>query len=108
MISINEALLLIEKNVTPSRIYTKKLEEAGGFYLAQNIYSPIDMPLYRQSAMDGYAVKFKDIEQELFLKCTKIIAAGNTDKIELENKTKTNLCRMAVLKTHRTPACQRR
>ncbi|MBP6456319.1 MAG: molybdopterin molybdotransferase MoeA [Chitinophagaceae bacterium] len=86
MISINEALLLIEKNVTPSRIGTKKLEEAGGFYLAQNIYSPIDMPLYRQSAMDGYAVKFKDIEEELFLKCTKIIAAGNTNKIELENK----------------------
>ena len=86
MISINEAILLIEKNVIPSQICTKKLEEAGGFYLAQNIYSPIDMPLYRQSAMDGYAVKFKDIEEELFLKCTKIIAAGNTNKIELENK----------------------
>ncbi len=86
MISINEALILIEKNTIPSLVFKKKLNEAGGFYLAENIFSPIDMPNFRQSAMDGYAVKFKDVEDEEFLVCNKEIAAGNTKQFVLENK----------------------
>jgi molybdopterin molybdotransferase len=57
MISIDQALSLVQKHTFPThRITTKSLSEAMGYVLAENIVSPISMPPFRQSAMDGYAL----------------------------------------------------
>jgi molybdopterin molybdotransferase len=32
-----------------------QVHKALGYILAETVYSPIDMPPFRQSAMDGYA-----------------------------------------------------
>lgn len=58
MISVQEAKTLIKQNAAEGKIETKLLDEATGFVLAENVYSPIDTPPFNQSAMDGYAFAF--------------------------------------------------
>ena len=58
MITVEEAIKIVEYNSTPSKIRKKvSLANAIGFVLAEDVVSPIDMPPFRQSAMDGYAVR---------------------------------------------------
>ncbi|MFV8335208.1 hypothetical protein ACNQF7_03875 [Flavobacterium sp. RSP29] len=40
-----------------------KVAESLGFILAETIYSPMDMPHFRQSAMDGYAFAHGKLQQ---------------------------------------------
>jgi molybdopterin molybdotransferase len=40
-----------------------KVAKSLGFILAEAIYSPMDMPPFRQSAMDGYAFAFSELQQ---------------------------------------------
>jgi molybdopterin molybdotransferase len=57
MISILEALTSVKLNAQPLLKGTfKQVEKAGGYVLFEDIYSPINMPPFRQSAMDGYAL----------------------------------------------------
>ena len=58
MISVQEAQSLITKHIRSGPTVSRHLKSASGYVLAENILSPIDMPPYRQSAMDGYAVCF--------------------------------------------------
>lgn len=61
MISIKEAITSIKLNVDPLlKKTTKSVEKAGGYVLFEDIYSPINMPPFRQSAMDGYALNLHD------------------------------------------------
>ena len=58
MISIEKALDAVIRNT--SQIITSEVklpvEEAGSAVLSQDVFSPINMPPFRQSAMDGYAI----------------------------------------------------
>ena len=57
MITISEAKKLVAEHTNPlSREALKPLANAGGYRLAKTVYSLIDMPPFRQSAMDGYAL----------------------------------------------------
>ena len=56
MISVQEALEIIKKHQYKSKAIQKPLAECLNYTLAHNVYSPIAMPPFRQSAMDGYAV----------------------------------------------------
>ncbi|CAL2057915.1 gephyrin-like molybdotransferase Glp [Tenacibaculum sp. 190524A05c] len=57
MISIDEAISIVKNNSkTLHEFKTIKVEKAFGYLLAEDIVSPIDMPPFRQSAMDGYAI----------------------------------------------------
>ncbi|WP_242205708.1 molybdopterin molybdotransferase MoeA [Aestuariivivens insulae] len=56
MITIEQAKQLVKSNsnsLGPSKI---KLKDALGYILANEVLSPINMPPFRQSAMDGYAI----------------------------------------------------
>ena len=63
MITVEQAIHIVDSN---SRRLNKKkrfsLSEATGYVLAEDVMSPIDMPPFRQSAMDGYAVRAHDSE----------------------------------------------
>ena len=61
MISIQEALQILEENLPDPRIDTVDLEEAHGRYLAEAISAPEPSPRYTNSAMDGYAVRWSDV-----------------------------------------------
>lgn len=58
MISVEEALDLVEKYCTRGEPKKVSLIEALGLILAEDITSAIDMPPFDQSAMDGYAVNY--------------------------------------------------
>lgn len=58
MISVPDALTLVgSETIQLVKGKTIALENALGFVLFKDVFSLIDMPPYRQSAMDGYAVK---------------------------------------------------
>lgn len=58
MIDVNKALELIERSGTSlTAVQEVALPQALGFVLAEDIISTIDMPPFRQSAMDGYALR---------------------------------------------------
>ncbi|WP_369765387.1 gephyrin-like molybdotransferase Glp [Flavobacterium sp. WC2429] len=55
MIQVDHALSIIAENSSKMPVKKIKVGKSLGFILAEAIYSPIDMPPFRQSAMDGYA-----------------------------------------------------
>jgi molybdopterin molybdotransferase len=62
MIPIEEAIAHIDK--VPFKLTTEmvKLSDSLHKILAQDVTSPINMPPFRQSAMDGYAIKFSSCD----------------------------------------------
>ena len=63
MITVEKAIHIVNSN--SMRLNKKNrvsLSEASGYVLAEDVISPIDMPPFRQSAMDGYAVRIHDSE----------------------------------------------
>lgn len=61
MISITEAISIVKHHCKPlGEEITIPIEKAFGYKLFQDIHSPINMPPFRQSAMDGYALNLHD------------------------------------------------
>lgn len=56
MISIEQALDIIHEQKIEPAVKEVDLEDSQGFYLAEEIRSPFDLPSFDNSAMDGYAV----------------------------------------------------
>ncbi|MBZ4044121.1 molybdopterin molybdotransferase MoeA [Flavobacterium hibisci] len=55
MIQVNEALTIVAENSSKMPLQKIAVRKALGYVLAETVYSPIAMPPFRQSAMDGYA-----------------------------------------------------
>ncbi|TXG35347.1 molybdopterin molybdotransferase MoeA [Seonamhaeicola maritimus] len=61
MISIEDAISAVKNNTSPLfEKTTKVVEKANGYILSEDVLSPINMPPFRQSAMDGYALYLHD------------------------------------------------
>lgn len=58
MVTVEEAIKLIDQHTIHGPVENKKLDEALNYILFADVCSPIDMPPFRQSAMDGYALNF--------------------------------------------------
>ncbi|WP_310379204.1 molybdopterin molybdotransferase MoeA [Flavobacterium sp.] len=63
MIQVKEALSIIAENSCKMPVIKIKVSKSLGFILAKTIYSPMDMPPFRQSAMDGYAFLHCELQQ---------------------------------------------
>ncbi|KAF2340885.1 molybdopterin molybdotransferase MoeA [Flavobacterium tistrianum] len=55
MIEVKEALEIVAANSSVLSTQKISVQKALGYVLPETIYSPISMPPFRQSAMDGYA-----------------------------------------------------
>ena len=75
MISVQEAKQIIKQTTDPLRPVTIPLLQATGLIAAENIYAPIDIPSFHQSAMDGYAFLFD--ENTTHFSVTESVAAGS-------------------------------
>jgi len=84
MISVQEALDIIKENAVKSRTELRLVTESLNYVVAKDLFSPIDMPPFRQSAMDGYAIQLSDTTA--FHQLVGESAAGNSTK-NLELKT---------------------
>lgn len=67
MIQVEEAIEIIYKNIRPLEEGEKNsVLNSNGHILFENVYAPIDMPPFRQSAMDGYALLLhNDVDYEI-------------------------------------------
>ncbi|MGM8363171.1 molybdopterin molybdotransferase MoeA [Flavobacterium sp. ARAG 55.4] len=63
MIQVAEALKIIEENSVQMPISKIKVSKSLGYVLAEAVYAPINMPPFRQSAMDGYAFTYSELAQ---------------------------------------------
>lgn len=59
MIRVEDALQLIFRNTAFLEKYRISLSKGLTHYLSEDVFSPIHMPPFRQSAMDGYALRLK-------------------------------------------------
>ncbi len=84
MISVSEAITLIQENIIPSKLTMVALAAGNGYILAENLFSPIDMPSFAQSAMDGYALHFDSFNSNNALPVVANIPAGMTKQPTLQ------------------------
>ncbi len=81
MISFSEAITIIESVEIKSKTQLLELSNSLNRVLAHDITSPINMPPFRQSAMDGYAIKLADSNTYKLVEESK---AGDGKKIQLK------------------------
>lgn len=86
MVSFEEARSIILSNVSSCSIERIHLLDAAGRVLAEDIAAPWDMPLWDNSAMDGYAVRSADCsDRPCKLTVTGFLPAGaRADGITVE------------------------
>lgn len=63
MIQVKKALAIVTENSSKMPVKKIPVSEALDYVLAETIYSPIAMPPFRQSAMDGYAFIHSEKQQ---------------------------------------------
>ena len=88
MLSYESGKQLILENVQPLEIEERSLSQSRGYALASEIVASHPMPLFNNSAVDGYAVLSSDLEQcsnssKIRLKNLGYLYAGITEMIEL-------------------------
>lgn len=77
MVFYDEALRTILENVAPVGCEQLPLSEAVGLVLAEAVTTPWDLPLWDNSAMDGYAVQAEDCQKSPSkLRVTGYLPAG--------------------------------
>jgi len=57
MISVEEGIALVDKNTIVAKTITITVEDALGYVLAEDMHTPVNLPPFPQSAMDGYALR---------------------------------------------------
>ncbi|HRA98798.1 MAG TPA: molybdopterin molybdotransferase MoeA [Ignavibacteria bacterium] len=60
MISVKDAKNKLYKSVKKMPATIKNISDITGYFLSESIKSPVDLPPFDQSAMDGFAVNFDD------------------------------------------------
>lgn len=80
MVSVQEAFSILKNSLPESKEVEYTLLQARNHVLSQALYSPINMPPFRQSAMDGFALCLHDaLEYDIIGE----IKAGDTHQITL-------------------------
>lgn len=76
MISVAEAKQIIIENTMPFKPEIISLKDAAGMVLAKDVFSPLDIPVFHQSSMDGYALSFAGWQLYKRLKIQGVVQAG--------------------------------
>jgi molybdopterin molybdotransferase len=75
LVSVEQARALIAASISRVQPAVKELARSSGLAIAQDIFSPLDIPAFDQSSMDGYAVHVEDIKRPLIVQ--GVMAAGH-------------------------------
>jgi molybdopterin molybdotransferase len=82
MISVHEAKNIIRQNTRILPVVSLQLADAVDYALAEDVYSGIDFPPFNQSNVDGYAIAFHDVKENLLI--SDIIPAGHREPLSLQ------------------------
>lgn len=80
MVSISEAINLVNEHTNTGTIIKTPLVNCVDLFLAEDLLSPITMPPFHQSAMDGYAVLYNETHQNNFKLVDEIKAGDNNNR----------------------------
>ncbi len=90
MLSVDEALARVMATLRLSGEEVVSLDHALGRVLAHNLDSPVDVPPWRSSAMDGYAVQAADTSDDgVQLRLNEVVGAGGWPSVALSPGTAT-------------------
>ena len=84
LISVEEARAMIKAGIGLLAPAMLSLEKAAGLTLSENQFALQDIPAYDQSSMDGYAICFEDIAEDLSVQ--GVMAAGASGQVQLLRK----------------------
>lgn len=89
MISLDESLALYAQHLRPLAPERRALTDALGQVLAEPLQSKVDLPMFTQSAVDGYALRSADVasaseQSPVTLKLRGEIAAGAPSSAEVQ------------------------
>ncbi|WP_191117422.1 bifunctional molybdopterin-guanine dinucleotide biosynthesis adaptor protein MobB/molybdopterin molybdotransferase MoeA [Vibrio campbellii] len=73
-----EKILSLVNTVTETEAC--KIEDAYGRVLADHVVSPVNVPQYTNSAMDGYAIRGDDVERESYQVVAEVMAGHAYDQ----------------------------
>ncbi len=82
MKSVKEAKKIVIENAIRLHSIMLNLNDALGYTVSDSIFSPLQMPNFRQSSMDGYALQFNDIQNTLIVQDE--LPAGTAKEIQLK------------------------
>lgn len=80
MISVEKAKKLIKKNSGVLPFSDVEIGDSLGCLVQEDVVSPLNLPPFDQSAMDGYAIVFSDYIRESTIKISGEIQAGKYHK----------------------------
>jgi len=87
MLTVSEARHLIVQQARSYGVETVPLSEAGNRILAEAVYADRDYPPFNRSAVDGYALRFKDIGHITSYRLVAQMLAGEPVKALTEEGT---------------------
>ena len=82
LVSVAQARALIAASVSRVKPAVREISHSPGLAIAEDIFSPLDIPAFDQSSMDGYAIYAADIKKPLVVQ--GIMAAGHAQPELLE------------------------
>jgi molybdopterin molybdotransferase len=82
LVSVEQARALITASLSRVHPAVKEVSHSTGLAIAEDIYSPLDIPAFDQSSMDGYAIYAEDIKKPLTVQ--GVMAAGHGQPETLE------------------------
>lgn len=82
MISVQEAKDIISASVPVPKTKKLNLSEAAGKVLSKAVTATTDIPNFRQSSMDGYAIRYED--KDLILSVVGEMAAGTSRQMVIK------------------------
>ncbi|HDV7284175.1 TPA: molybdopterin molybdotransferase MoeA [Mannheimia haemolytica] len=86
LLALSDALdNMLARLAAPKLVEQLPLNECANRVLAEDIFSPINVPNFDNSAMDGYAVRISDLAQNLTLKVAGKAFAGNPFNGEIKS-----------------------
>ena len=88
LLSVAEARQRLLAAFVPVDVETVPLTQSAGRVLAQDVRSPVDLPLFANSSMDGFAVRAADIaaantDSPVHLKVSGDVPAGRVSLLDL-------------------------
>lgn len=84
VVSVETAKNILEANLLEGKITLCPLLESLGFVLSEAIFSPIDIPSFDNSAMDGYAIRWEQGNGSRKLKTQSMMRAGETNHTAIQ------------------------
>ncbi len=90
--SVDEHRRVVATLITARPAASVRLAEAAGLVVAEDVTAPVPLPVFDNSAMDGYAVRAEDVaaasvDHPVKLPVAEDIAAGRTDIPALQPRT---------------------